>query len=381
MTAHPRPSTRRVVVFGMPGHLGGANTECWHTVRLWRQHGLDISLIPTWHADEHWQSRLEAIGCRILLGRPDRLDRIDGLHGSVVVSFCNSHFLRCAERLRALGCRTIWLNCMTWLFAAERLHYRHCGPFDAYVFQSHYQQAQLQPQLERFGVRPQQCHRIRGAFCWDEFPFAPLGHAADNPLVLGRISRASPDKFHVDSWAIYGRLPLPIHVRILGCDRRIERRLGRPPVWAECLAAGSEPADRFYHTLHCLVPLNGGAAENWPRCGLEAMAAGVPVVAENRWGWPEMIRHGHTGFLWNTHDELAHIVERLGRDERLRLQVAHRARHALETDLADRQTLWAAWESLFRSLGIETNATHVASKGRPEHGERGSRCRAASQSI
>ena len=27
------------------------------------------------------------------------------------------------------------------------------------------------------------------------------------------------------------------------------------------------------------------------------MAAGVPIVAQNDWGWREMIEHGVTGFL------------------------------------------------------------------------------------
>jgi hypothetical protein len=344
---------RHVFVLGLPGDIGGANTECWHTVRLWRQHGLAVTLIPTWRRDERWQRRLEAIGCRIAPSRPDRLDRVPDLPGSVVVSFCNSRFLRRAQRLRELGCRIVWLNCMTWLFAEERRHYRRHGTFDVYVFQSDYQQSQLEPQLERFGLQPEQCRRIRGAFWADEFPFVPLGHVPGEPLVLGRIGRTDPDKYATDTWSLYGRMQPPVRVRVLGWDRRIERKVGRPPQWAECLAVGAESAAAFYGSVHCLVPLNGGAAENWPRCGLEAMASGVPVVAENRWGWKEMIRHGETGLLWNTPDELVDCVQVLGRDEALRLRIARQARQSLEADLANPQVLWAGWESVFRELGCD----------------------------
>ena len=65
---------------------------------------------------------------------------------------------------------------------------------------------------------------------------------------------------------------------------------------------------QFLSTLHCLLPVNGGARENWPRAGLEAMAVGVPIVAQNDWGWREMIEHGVTGFLGSNDCELAHYA-------------------------------------------------------------------------
>ena len=52
-----------VFVAGYPGDLGGANTECWHTLRLWRRFGLCVRCIPTWQPDHGWQSRLDEIGC------------------------------------------------------------------------------------------------------------------------------------------------------------------------------------------------------------------------------------------------------------------------------------------------------------------------------
>jgi hypothetical protein len=349
-----RPGPHHVFVIGLPGDVGGANTECWHTVRLWRQFGLGVSVIPTWETNEKWSARLEAAGCRVVPTSPHRLPAVPGVAGSLVVSFCNSRFLRHADVLRDLGCRIVWVNCMTWLFAEERKHYRRRGPFDAYVFQSRCQQAELQPQLGRYGVRPEQCHRIRGAFDCNDFPFCPLPHKPHEPLVIGRISRAAPDKFAADTWSVYGRARHPIRARVMGWDRRVEEKLGRPPVWAECLAAGAEPSAQFFRSIHCMVQLNGSAEENWPRSGLEAMAAGVPVVAENRWGWREMIRPGETGFLCNGPGEIAETVDRLAADESLRLAVARRARQVLVNELADPQTIWSGWRRLFEELELES---------------------------
>ena len=344
---------KHLFVVGFPGDVGGANTECWHTVRLWRRFGIEVTLIPTWKPNDQWQARLQRIGCRIAPSDPDNVEDLPGLSGSVVVSFCNSRFLRAADRFRDCGCTIVWLGCMTWLFAEERKHYRRHGPFDAYVFQSEHQRSELQPQLAKFGVTPRQCHLIRGALCWDEFPLNPLPHDAGTPFVVGRISRAAVDKYSKQTWPIYRRVPHPLKARLMAWDRRIGRKLGQPPDWAECLPAGAETAQQFLSTLHCMVQVNGGAAENWPRCGLEAMASGVPVVAENRWGWREMIRHGRTGYLCNTDDELAFYTARLAYDEDHRLQIIRNARKTLEDDLANPETIWAAWRRLFEQVSTQ----------------------------
>ena len=98
---------------GYPGDVGGANTECWHTVKLWRRFGLDVTFVPTWKPTDKWQRRLDGIGCRTVESRAEGLADVPGLPGSIVVSFCNANFLRVADRVRKLGCKIVWLNCMT----------------------------------------------------------------------------------------------------------------------------------------------------------------------------------------------------------------------------------------------------------------------------
>jgi FkbM family methyltransferase len=45
---------------------------------------------------------------------------------------------------------------------------------------------------------------------------------------------------------------------------------------ASILRPMAMPTPQFFATLHCLLPVNGGARENWPRAGLEAFAACGP---------------------------------------------------------------------------------------------------------
>jgi glycosyltransferase involved in cell wall biosynthesis len=337
-------------VCGYPSDIGGANTELWHSVKLWRQFGADVTLIPTWQADRHWRRRLEAIGCRSCESNPDDLQNVPGLAGSVVVSMCNTRFLAAAGRFRELGCKIVWLGCMNWLFAQERLHYRRHGPFERHVFQSRYQCEQLGPQLAKHGYDDHRGRIIRGAFDLDEFPFRPLPHAPGETFVVGRLSRPAPEKFSLGTWAIYGRTPPPMAARVMGWDRAVQARLGPPPRWAECLPPGTETAPAFLARLHCLVQAGGGAVENWPRVGLEALAAGVPLVVDNQGGWPEMIRHAETGFLCDSDAEMVHCIARLARDAAYRQTIIEQGRHAVETELANAEMFWHQWKMLLDEL-------------------------------
>ncbi len=353
-----------IFVIGYPGDVGGADTECWHTARLWRQAGWEVNFIPAWRPRACWHARLSGIGCQTVRCHPDHLESVSGLRDGVVVSFCNSHFLQIAPRLRALGCRLVWVNCMTWLFPREAELYAQHGPFDAYVFQSGYQQSELEPQLARFGVQSEQCHRIPGAFCCDEFSFRPLAHASDQPLVIGRLSRPAPDKFASATWEIYTRVHRPRRARIMGWGSDVGAKLGPPPDWAECLPAGAESAQQFLASLHCLMPINGGARENWPRVGLEAMSAGVPLVVENRWGWREMVRHGETGFLCSAADDFVEQASRLARDEALRLRIARQARYALEAETASPRRFIDRWRNvLAQALARTSPSAGLLSEG------------------
>lgn len=343
----------RVFVLGYPSYFGGADTELWHTLRLWRGSGLDVVVVPTWHASPEHRARLDAIGVPTFVGgAPGGLREVPGLEGAVVVGFCNAGFLRAADDLRDLGCRLVWVNCMTWAFDAELAHYQRRGAFDAYVFQSAFQQGQLAPVYAAHGATSRQFHLIRGALCCDEFPFSPRSHRPAEPFVMGRLARDDLDKWSSNLWPIYSSVSYASkRARVMAWSPRVTGKCGAPPSWAEALSANAETAAQFLSTLHCLFPINGGARENWPRAGLEAMASGVPIVAQNEWGWREMIDHGVTGFLGSDDRELAHFAAMLANDEKLRLRIALNARDRLETALAEPCQLWARWHALFAALG------------------------------
>ncbi len=333
-----------ITVIGYPGAIGGACSETWHTIKLWRLHGVDVTLIPTWKADPEWRTRCDAIGCKTDAQSPRQLNIPEG---ETVVSFCNHPFLHAAGKLR--HCKTIWVPCMDYLPDAELTHYRKHGLFDRYVFQSEYQRDTLLPKLQAHGVVPDQCHLIRGAFDVDEFPFLPRPHRNGDPFVVGRLSRADPRKFSEHTWEIYGHVP-NVRARVMGWSETIEQKLGAPPIWARTMPKGTEPTMTFLRSLHAIGHSNGGAVENWPRFALEAMAAGVPVITDNAGGLREMIVHGRTGYLCDSPRGMGQSARFLATREDVRQEMASRARCAVE-GLADPLTIWGGWEKLFAAIG------------------------------
>jgi hypothetical protein len=343
-----------IFFLGYPGSMGGANTECWHTAKVWRQAGIEVTFIPTWGGDQGMEQRLEQIGCQTVhAGRADNLASVPGFAGAIVAGMCNSHVMHCRGLLQDLGCRLVWVNCMTFLFDEEIRAFRKHGPAEAYVFQSEFQRGELEESLAAFGYTAAMGHTIRGALALDEIPFAPRsrcdGTAAE--FVIGRLARPDLDKWSSNHWSILNHVPY-VHRRALamGWNPSLARKCGPPPSWAETFSPQQIPVVDFLGRCHAMLGLNGGARENWPRIGLESMAAGVPLVAQNQWGWREMIVDGETGFLTNSDEEMAYRLAQLAYDEDLRRYLIAEARDHVE-ELADPVRIGRQWSALFEKLG------------------------------
>lgn len=337
-----------IFVVGYPNECGGANTECWHTLKLWRSLGLDVHLIPTWEAPPDWLAKTEAIGCVTHEVTADSIGDVPGLQCGLVVSFCNENLWKIWDRWSQLDLRIVWVNCMTVINRFERMRGTLC---DAYVFQSNYQRTMIEPGLAAFGYTTDRGHLIRGAFDVTEFPFVCNPHRRGTPFWIGRISRAAKDKFSRDTWKVYEAINYrPLRARVMGYNEEVAHKLGDTPCWAETLPEKIMSAQDFYRGIHCLVHLTGGSRENWPRCGLEAMASGVLIVAENNYGWREMVAHGKTGFLGNHFHEYAHwaaVVGMMSPDQQV--EMAWQARKHVER-LADPERIGGEWLALFQKL-------------------------------
>ncbi len=211
-----------------------------------------------------------------------------------------------------------------------------CGPFAR--------------QLERAGVRPE-----RIFVCHNSVALAPrtvegevrelkakLG-LAEGDRVIVSIGRLSREKGHVDLVRALGRLAennpaLPFKAVLVGDGPE------RPRVEAEAASLGLSERLIFAGHAHDVQPFYAIAdvmalpshSEGSPLALLEAMAAGVPVVATAVGGVPEVVSDGETALLVRAQDPGA-FADALGRvlnDAALARSLAERAGARVASDFS-----------------------------------------------
>jgi glycosyltransferase involved in cell wall biosynthesis len=333
----------RLHVLGFPAHVGGAGTELWHTLRLWRQHGAQVTITPTWRLDEEWAAKCREIGCKVVVSNPREFMPAPGVP---VVSFCNTQLFSTMLHLDQRQNPVVRVPCMNYLNDREQRWYARGVLPRTIVCQSEYQRSCIEPKLLAYGMRSEQIVRIRGAFDVSDYPFCPKlpGHE----FVVGRISRADPQKFRPDFWRVleqvHRRIGRPLRVRVLGWQKGLAKAIGEPPPWAEVFGPGECDAREFMWSLDCLYQ-SGVTAENWPRVGLEAMALGVPIVTDDCGGWQEMARG--VAYLVGSPSEAVEAICRVASEPQTGMVIA--ARRAVETRLGN-DGLWGQWKALFEEV-------------------------------
>jgi len=337
---------RTIYVYGYPSKCGGSTTELWHTVKLWRSVGLQVRMYtPTARPDPEWRGRLDDIKAYTVPDIPER---------STVVAFCNTAFRADAPDLRARGCRLVYVPCMNWNWPDERIRVPPAFLFDHYVYQSNHQYQTLHPNRVKRGLDGNAATVIHGAFDPTDFPFRPKPHTPGKPFIVGRLSRAfslpgrkpALDKFPPDLWKQYESFGENIRARVMGWSEEIEQLCGKPPEWAEVFPQEAMSSQDFLASIHCLVPGIGCCEENWPRVGLEAMAAGVPLVVEAKGGWPEMASEASQA---HSKIQQAIIVAKLIASEDYRIMAAEMAYGRMKS-LTDPAVIAKAWNQVFEEV-------------------------------
>lgn len=170
---------------------------------------------------------------------------------------------------------------------------------------------------------------------------AQLGIADDRKLILivGRLSR---EKDHLTLLEAVSRLPPEVQPHLLvvgeGPERgRIEQSVARLGLREQVTLVGQQNSAEPYYRIADIVAISS-LQEGSPNALLEAMAAGVPVVATAVGGIPEIVEDGVSALLVGSKDAagMAAAIGRLFNDPQLARKLVGRSadlireRHAPE---------------------------------------------------
>lgn len=333
-------------VAGYPSFIGGADTELDHNIDLWRMNGVDVNLVPLGGIDPAMMELCKRRGCRTIGYEPNIFkDR-------VVVSFCNMEFLKRLPSIIEAGrprC-VIWFNCMMFLSGAERVAHGN-GWIDRHGFASDFQRRRIKPLLEQ--IRP--VCELAGYRPFFNPENMPQGirfeyRAPSERFVMGRVSRDEAGKFSPDMWATFRAVqsPRPKKVIILGFGPNALRVCGAEPgdLDVETWPPNRLPVREVYRRLHCMIYKTAAFEESYGRVVVEAYAAGVPVVVEDKFAFPEMIIDGVTGFRCRSAEEMAARASELAFDEAKRGSIIFAAHRHLLEQLANPGECWRAWRAV-----------------------------------
>jgi len=315
-----------VNVIGKPGRLGGASVEVGDFVKMLVGHGVEV------HMEDPTGGELDVAGC--VCG--------ESLPSAPVVSFGNQWFIRKLPAYSRLG-PVVWVPCMNTMTVHEMHEFRR-QPADVLVCHTDYQrEAYVRSAVKVMFPRVE---KIPGAFFPDDWKFAPLEYNGSE-FCIGRIARADPMKWVSNYYKELSRLE-NIQAISVGVTSDISRRIGRCPPWAQEYKPDSVSVAEIYPRLHAMWAV-GTIAENWSRVGLEAMATGVPIIANDKGGWREMLSDGLTGFLARDKHDAVDVISELMNDDEYRIDVANRARERVVGLSCDAE-VWEPWKTLLESL-------------------------------
>ncbi|HRH97845.1 MAG TPA: glycosyltransferase [Prosthecobacter sp.] len=337
----------RVFAHGFPGRYGGASTELHHQIKLWLAMGVEVHIIPSQVNYQNEPLFSELVQSGVIIHGCNQWEALTA--EDVTMGFCNAEFLTHLPEIHARTKRTVFINCMTWLFDMEKQRMAE-GMIALFLYQNEEVRQKNMPVLQ--ALNPKANARFltfTPYFDATAFPF--IEERPTDHFGCGRISRQDADKYAANTLHIYEYFVAPVMKRglFLGFDARSEAKIGRPHSWITTACDSSIISQQDFYK-HCQIILQpSDTTENWPRVGFEAMASGSVLIVDDRGGWRQMIEHGKTGFLCQHERDFIYYASKMAYEPDLRREIAHNARQR-GLELGGFEKAKESWERVFREL-------------------------------
>ena len=337
----------RLFVYGFPALYGGAGTELHHQILAWKSMGMDIHLIPTNPGYAQEALYKEMIDLGVTVHPMNDWGAINP--GDPVLGFCNAEFLEHLPSIHERTRRTVFVNCMTWLFDQEKERMTE-GMIGMFLYQNEAVRQKNMPELQHLNDDPEiRFMTFKPYFENSLFPY--IKQRSKEHFGCGRISRQDADKFAQETLHIYEYFVSPKFKKglFLGFDHRAQQKIGEPFDWITIATDQTVCSQQDFYK-HCEIVLQPtDTTENWPRVGFEAMSSGSVLIVDKRGGWEQMIRHGETGWLCERPRDFIYYASKMAYEPHMREDMAEQARlHGQE--LGGLEASVASWEEVFEEI-------------------------------
>lgn len=340
-------SLKRLFVYGFPGLYGGAGTELHHQIIAWLSMGMEVHLIPTNDGYRREPLYLEMIERGVHVHAPNDWSVVE--RGDPVLGFCNAEFLAHLEVIHARTSRTVFVNCMTWLFEKEKEAMSR-GLIGMFLYQNEEVRQKNMPVLRALNDDPKiEFLTFCPYFHNEVFPF--IETRSSEWFGCGRISRQDADKFSRHTLHVYEYFVSPRWKNglFLGFNDKSEAKIGKPYDWIRTARDQTEVSQQDFYK-HCEIILQPtDTTENWPRIGFEAMASGSVLIVDNRGGWRLMVEHGKTGWLCDDPRDFVYYASKMAYEPHLRDDMAAAAQER-GLLLGGLEASVASWEMVFEAM-------------------------------
>lgn len=325
---------------------GGAERQLFYILQALCRAGARPRLL-TLHRGEFWEERIKALGVGVTCvgEQPSRLVRVARLLKEIRKCppdvLQSQHFF--TNAYVAIGAWAFGLNGIGAMRNDGNSEVRDSGTLGGWLNLRCPRMLAANSHIAiryavRLGVAASRLYFLPNVI--DSDWFKPSETARQEPLTLLAVGRIVKQKRLDRFISILHRLRTDFDLNVkgliagAGSQDQLKNQagtLGLFPDGVQFLGAVSDMRPVYQQAAVCVLTSDH---EGTPNVLLEAMACGLPVVATNVGGVPDIVRHGETGFLCEPEnlDGLAASLAQLVKNRMLRTEMGKRARNFVENN-------------------------------------------------
>lgn len=350
-------------IFGIVHQHGGCGTEALGAIELLRSKNVAVRcIVPP--SDEIIESLaanyLRSLGVSVVNYTPGMFQTCD-----ILISFAEGRNLfELVEEHKDRPRIVVYSDCMHYA-SADEIEWHSKNLIDEFFFQTRALADRLGPEITRRAKKSVAVRHGYRAYINPQSDYFPLRfrlNRSQETFTAIRVTRDDPDKWHPDTWRMFCGVSAPagrkVQIEVAGWGLQAAEKIGdlsSASFWKGKINAqlhehidGPKEMVALYDRAHVLIHVcDYEWEEALGRVMLESIIAGVVVIADNRGGAKDLIRHGETGFLVDSPDEASFYASKLAFDDNLRRAIAAQAYIEMTTaGHGNADVCWKWWRQL-----------------------------------